>query len=68
MGIHTLVTFTPYKNTDKFTVVEKLKYPHTQGTYIKPILVLSRNHDVPTGSYNPGNNNGVFHFYLVLCT
>jgi len=36
MGIHTLVTLSSYT----FIAVGKFKYPHTQGTYIKPILVI----------------------------
>ena len=36
MGIHILVTFSSYT----FIAVGKFKYPHTQGTYIKPILVV----------------------------
>jgi hypothetical protein len=36
MGIHILVTLSSYT----FIAVENFKYPHTQGTYIKPILVI----------------------------
>jgi hypothetical protein len=36
MGIHILVTLSSYT----FIAVGKFKYPHTQGTYIKPILVV----------------------------
>ena len=36
MGIHILETLSSYT----FIAVGKFKYPHTQGTYIKPILVI----------------------------
>jgi hypothetical protein len=36
MGIHILVTLSSYT----FIAVGKFKYPHTQGTYTKPILVI----------------------------
>ena len=36
MGIHILVTLSSYT----FIALQKFKYPHTQGTHIKPILVI----------------------------
>jgi hypothetical protein len=68
IGRHASVTLHPYKNTYKFVAVETLKYPHTDSTYIKPISVLSNNHNVPTGWYYPGKDIEFCHTFLFVCT
>lgn len=61
MGIHILVTFSSYT----FIAVGKFKYPHTQDTYIKPILVIKITMFILSYT-TQGRTLGFFHFYLAL--